>query len=64
MPILEAATNGNVTLVFSTHDSDHNNTLVLNEFLQGGMRAPNSHKTQGTPWIGPTANETRKKTQK
>ena len=40
MPILEAATKGNVTLLFSAHDSEHNNALVLKEFLQGGMRTP------------------------
>ena len=38
MPILEAATNGNVTLLFSAHDSEHNNAVALGEFLQRGMR--------------------------
>ncbi len=40
MPILEAATKGNVTLLFSAHDLEHNNAVALKEFLQGGMRTP------------------------
>jgi len=40
MPILESATKANVTLLFSAHDSEHNNAVALKEFLQSGMRAP------------------------
>jgi uncharacterized protein YeaO (DUF488 family) len=40
MPILEAATKGNVTLLFSAHDSEHNNAVALKEFLLGEMRTP------------------------
>jgi len=40
MPILETAKKGNVTLLFSAHDSEHNNAVALKEFLQGGMRTP------------------------
>ena len=40
MPILEAATKGNVTLLFSAHDSEHNNAVALKEFLRGGMSTP------------------------
>ena len=40
MPILEAATKGSVTLLFSAHDLEHNNAVALKEFLQGGMRTP------------------------
>jgi len=40
MPILEAAAKGNVTLLFSAHDSEHNNAVALKEFLDGGMRTP------------------------
>ena len=39
MPILEAATKGDITLLFSAHDSEHNNAVALKEFLQGGMRS-------------------------
>jgi len=38
MPILEAATKGNVTLLFSAHDSEHNNAVVLKEFLHENER--------------------------
>ena len=38
MPILEAAAKGRVTLLFSAHDSEHNNAVALGEFLQGRMR--------------------------
>lgn len=33
-PILEAAREGNVTLLYSSHDSEHNNAVALREFLQ------------------------------
>ncbi len=32
-PILEAAREGNVTLLYSSHDSEHNNAVALREFL-------------------------------
>ena len=44
MPILETAKKGNVTLLFSAHDSEHNNAVALKEFLQGGMRTPIPNK--------------------
>jgi len=34
MPILEAARQGNVTLLYSAHDTQHNNALVLKHFMQ------------------------------
>lgn len=33
-PILEAARKGTVTLLYSSHDSEHNNAVALGEFLQ------------------------------
>lgn len=33
-PILEAATRGNVTLLFSAHDTVHNGAVVLGEYLE------------------------------
>lgn len=33
-PILEAARNGNVTLLYSARDTEHNSALVLKEFLE------------------------------
>lgn len=32
-PLLEAAKAGNLTLLFSTHDTEHNNAVVLKDFL-------------------------------
>ena len=32
-PISEAASFGNVTLIYSSHDSEHNNAVALKEFL-------------------------------
>ena len=53
MPILEAATKGNVTLLFSAHDSEHNNAVVLKEFLQGGMRTPIPEKLKASRGSAP-----------
>jgi uncharacterized protein YeaO (DUF488 family) len=33
-PLLEAAQNGNVTLIYSARDTEHNSALVLKEFLE------------------------------
>ena len=38
MPILEAASKSNVTLLFSAHDLEHNNAVALQEFLQRRLR--------------------------
>ena len=35
MPILESSRQGNVTLLYSTHDVEHNNAVVLKQFLEG-----------------------------
>ena len=32
-PLLEAARSGNVTLIYSSHDQEHNNAVALKEFL-------------------------------
>ena len=32
-PLLDAARKGTVTLVYSSHDTEHNNAVVLKEFL-------------------------------
>lgn len=40
-PLLEAARKGTVTLVYSSHDVEHNNAVVLKDFLEshlGGAR--------------------------
>lgn len=33
-PIADAAANGTVTLIYSSHDSEHNNAVALAEFLE------------------------------
>jgi len=45
-PILKAAMNGRVTLLFSSHDIEHNNAVALREFLGARMDskgAPQGH---------------------
>jgi len=37
-PILEAAKQGNVTLLYSARDMDHNNALVLKAFLEKRLK--------------------------
>ena len=37
-PILEAAQYGTVTLLYSSHDAEHNNAVALREFLQHLLR--------------------------
>jgi uncharacterized protein YeaO (DUF488 family) len=34
LPILESAQRGTVTLIYSSHDSEHNNAVALKEFLE------------------------------
>ncbi|HET8668928.1 MAG TPA: DUF488 domain-containing protein [Terriglobales bacterium] len=44
-PLLVRARRGRVTLVYSAHDVEHNNALVLKEFLeQQSSRRPPVHK--------------------
>ncbi len=43
-PILDAAKNGRVTLLFSSHDSNHNNVVALKAFLE--KKQSQCHKTK------------------
>ncbi len=36
-PLLHAARKGTITLIFSSHDLEHNNAVVLQEFLESRM---------------------------
>jgi uncharacterized protein YeaO (DUF488 family) len=36
-PILDAAQSGNVTLVYSSHDAEHNNAIVLKDYLEAKL---------------------------
>jgi uncharacterized protein YeaO (DUF488 family) len=35
-PLLDAAKQGNITLLFSAHDTEHNNAIVLKSYLEEG----------------------------
>lgn len=48
-PILQAARRGTVTLVYSSHDTEHNNAVALQEFLQ--RRRHNRHKKIPAPGL-------------
>ena len=37
-PIASAARRGTVTLIYSSHDTQHNNAVALQEYVQGHMR--------------------------
>ena len=37
-PIIEAAQHGTVTLIYSSHDTEHNNAVALEEFLRAHRR--------------------------
>ena len=39
-PILAAARRGMVTLIYSSHDEEHNNAVALKEYLQAKRRQP------------------------
>jgi uncharacterized protein YeaO (DUF488 family) len=39
-PIVTAARRGTVTLVYSSHDTEHNNAVALHEYLQKKVRRP------------------------
>jgi uncharacterized protein YeaO (DUF488 family) len=38
-PILDAARSGNVTLLYSSHDPEHNNAVALKDFLVQNLHA-------------------------
>ena len=42
MPLVEAARKGTVTLIYSSHDEEHNNAVALEEFLERKMKAPST----------------------
>ena len=43
-PIATAARRGMVTLVYSSHDEEHNNAVALKEYLQAKRRQPSSSR--------------------
>ena len=47
-PILTAARRGMVTLVYSSHDEEHNNAVALKEYLQAKRRRPSPRRRSAT----------------
>ena len=45
VPILQAARHGTVTLLYSSHDAEHNNAVVLRDYLRRklGSDRPSTH---------------------
>ncbi|HEX4920911.1 MAG TPA: DUF488 domain-containing protein [Candidatus Bathyarchaeia archaeon] len=43
-PILQAARHGTVTLLYSSHDTEHNNAVVLLEYLEGKLGSKRESK--------------------
>jgi uncharacterized protein YeaO (DUF488 family) len=43
-PIVSAARRGRVTLVYSSHDTEHNNAVALQQFLKRKSRRPATSK--------------------
>ncbi len=39
-PIVSAARRGRVTLIYSSHDTEHNNAVALRDYLEKKMRQP------------------------
>ena len=43
-PIASAARRGRVTLVYSSHDTEHNNAVALQQYVQAKLRRPRTSK--------------------
>ena len=48
-PIVAAARRGTVTLVYSSHDTQHNNAVALQEYLRKKARRPAKSTRAGAP---------------
>ena len=42
LPLLDAATQGNITLLYSAHDTEYNNAMALKSFLEERMSGQKS----------------------
>jgi uncharacterized protein YeaO (DUF488 family) len=47
-PIVTAARRGTVTLLYSSHDQEHNNAVALKEYLQAKRRRPSPSRRSAT----------------
>jgi uncharacterized protein YeaO (DUF488 family) len=43
--ILDAAHHGTVTLIYSSHDTEHNNAVALKQFLESRRKSASKHKS-------------------
>lgn len=43
-PLLAAARAGTVTLIYSSHDAEHNNAVALRDYLESLLEAPPAHE--------------------
>ena len=43
-PLLDAAKQGNITLLYSAHDTEHNNAVVLKSYLEEGLAGKKSRR--------------------
>lgn len=43
--ILDAAREETVTLIYSSHDTEHNNAVALKEFLESRLKARSKHRS-------------------
>ncbi len=43
-PILNAAQHGNITLVYSSHDAEHNNAVVLKDYVEAKLPKRSNHR--------------------
>jgi uncharacterized protein YeaO (DUF488 family) len=46
-PILRASRDGRVTLLYSSHDTEHNNAVALREYLNAQMGKPKEPRNPG-----------------
>jgi uncharacterized protein YeaO (DUF488 family) len=43
-PLLNAAKEGDITLLYSAHDTEHNNAVVLRSYLEEGLTGKKSRR--------------------
>ena len=43
-PLLDAAEQGDITLLYSAHDTEHNNAVVLKSYLEEGLTGKKSRR--------------------
>ena len=49
-PLFDAAKRGKITLLYSAHDTEHNNAMALKSYLEERLRDKKSHRLDST-WM-------------